>query len=70
MTEPIQEWPFDLWLKIAVRNFGLTPAAFWSMSVRDWLALLAGHNEQGLARSDLGNLMNTYPDEDQKRDKT
>ncbi len=66
MSETLAEWPFDLWLKTAVRSFGLNPAAFWGMSVRDWLALLAGNAEQGLARADLGTLMNTYPDEKPK----
>ncbi len=64
MKAPMQEWPFDLWLKTAVRSFGLSPTAFWNMSVRDWLALLAGNGAHGLARSDLARLMNTYPDED------
>jgi len=68
MSEPIQEWPFDLWLKTAVRSFGMTPDAFWEMSVRDWLALLAGDAEQGLGRIDLGNLMNIYPDENKSEE--
>jgi len=61
--KPMQAWPFDFWLKTAVRGFGLTPADFWDMSVRDWLALLSGEGAQGLARTDLSILMNTYPDE-------
>ncbi|PHQ60443.1 MAG: hypothetical protein COC03_02250 [Robiginitomaculum sp.] len=69
MTERPSEWPFDLWLKTAVRGFGLSPAEFWAMSVRDWLALLVRNGEQGLARTGLSTLMNTYPDENQKRDK-
>jgi len=62
MSESMSEWPFDLWLKTAVRGFGLSPAAFWAMSVRDWLSLLASNSEQGLARTELSSLMNIYPD--------
>ena len=69
MSDNGSEWPFDVWLKTAVRGFGLSPSQFWQMSVRDWLALLASHTEQGLAREDLSTLMNTYPDKDQKREK-
>lgn len=66
MSEPLAEWPFDLWLKTAVRSFGLTPAAFWDMSMRDWLALMAGQTEHGFARPDLSDLMKHYPDEEIK----
>jgi Phage tail assembly chaperone protein, TAC len=69
VSEEKSEWPFDLWLKTAVRGFGLSPTEFWSMSVRDWLNLLASSKAHGLARNDLSNLMNTYPDNVQKRDK-
>ncbi len=64
MSEPLTEWPFDLWLKTAVRGFGLSPTDFWQMSMRDWLALLAGTSQQGLLRTDLDTLMDTYPDKD------
>ena len=63
LNKPLREWPFDLWLKTAVRGFGLSPCAFWNMSVRDWLTLLASNEVQGLARAELCTLMNTYPDE-------
>ena len=66
MSENGSEWPFDVWLKTAVRGFGLSPSQFWQMSVRDWLALLAGNAEQGLARADLSTLMDTYPDKETK----
>lgn len=64
-VEPMGEWPFDLWLRTAVRGFALSPTEFWNMSVRDWLALLAGNAQQSLARADLSTLINTYPDETQ-----
>ena len=59
------EWPFDLWLRYACLRFGLSPAQFWAMSVRDWLALCAPQNGGGLPRSGLQTLMTTYPDEAQ-----
>lgn len=62
MSEDSSDWPFDLWLKTAVRGFSLSPTEFWAMSVRDWLALIASHSEQGLARTELSVLMNIYPD--------
>ena len=33
-------WPFDAWHTLAVRQFGLSPAAFWAMPLRDWLHLI------------------------------
>lgn len=62
----MNEWPFDLWLKTAVRGFGLSPNEFWQMSVCDWLVLLAGNTEQSFSRTELATLMNTYPDEETK----
>ncbi len=61
-------WPFDLWLKTAVRGFGLSPIEFWAMSVRDWLSLLSNQTEQGLGRTEFSKLMGTYPDTSIKRD--
>ncbi len=58
----MSEWPFDLWLKYAVKVLGLSPSEFWDMSVRDWLALTAV-SSQGLPRGDFETLMQTYPDE-------
>jgi len=64
MSNPMHEWPFDMWLKTAVRGFGLSPREFWQMSVCDWLALIAGAGEHGMGREELGTLMNIYPDEE------
>ncbi|MBL4854845.1 MAG: phage tail assembly chaperone [Robiginitomaculum sp.] len=56
------EWPFDMWLKTAVRGFGLSPHEFWQMSVCDWLVLIAGAGSEGITREKFDELMNTYPD--------
>ena len=57
------DWPLDTWLKLAVRNFGLSPESFWAMSVRDWLVLSGTDNTQAVGRPDLHKLMKIYPDE-------
>ncbi|PHS40233.1 MAG: hypothetical protein COA91_04450 [Robiginitomaculum sp.] len=59
----MNQWPFDMWLKTAVRGFGLSPAEFWQMSVRDWLVLISGTGKPGIAHDKFDDLMNTYPDE-------
>ena len=59
----MQKWPFDIWLKTAVRGFGLSPTEFWQMPVRDWLVLISGANDRGIARDKFDDLMNIYPDE-------
>lgn len=56
------EWPFSNWHKLALRQFGLTPEAFWTMPLCDWLSLLAPENH-ALDRGTLNGLMKDYPDE-------
>lgn len=56
-------WPFADWQAVAVRRFQLSPTEFWAMPVREWLALLKGAKPSGFERSNLDNLMLTYPDE-------
>ncbi len=63
MKSQMQKWPFDIWLKTAVRGFGLSPAEFWQMSVRDFLVLISGTGDHGIEREKFDELMNTYPDE-------
>ncbi len=55
-------WPFDLWLRYAVLRLGLSPDAFWAMSVADFLALMRTTQTTPMNRADLGQLMNIYPD--------
>ncbi len=56
------EWPFDLWLGYAVRGLGLSPSAFWDMSIRDWMVLMAHTKHQGVSRQSLQELMQEFPD--------
>lgn len=59
------DWPFDAWLKLAVRGYRLTPAAFWEMSLCDWLCLTKANAPDALSRDDLAALIQSYPDESQ-----
>lgn len=56
------EWPFDIWLRAAVTNFGIPPSEFWVMSLHDWL-VLTGDHPPALSRASLEQLMEIYPDE-------
>ena len=60
------DWPFDVWLDVAVRIYGLSPQDFWAMSLRDWLSLLsqtdARKSARPLNRNSLSGLMTDFPD--------
>lgn len=56
----------DLWaarLRQAAA-FGVPPGAFWTLSVREWLAVCThGAGEVGASRARLSQLMARYPDQ-------
>ena len=61
------KWPFEQWLDIAVRLYGLTPSEFWQMSLYDWLCLMdhsLSRNEKNspMLRSDFSKLSELFPD--------
>ncbi len=56
-------WPFDAWLKLAVRGFRLSPAAFWNMTLRDWLALTRAGAVPIMDADTLSALCLQFPDE-------
>ena len=60
------DWPFDVWLDIAVRIFGISPRDFWDMNLNDWLTLLSqAKGRTGLRpmnRHKLSGLMTVFPD--------
>ena len=62
-TSVNKTWPFDAWLRLAVRGFRLTPAAFWSMSVRDWLTLTRAESVPAMGADELSALSLQFPDE-------
>ncbi len=64
--EPVEpEWPFDLWLKLAVERFGLSPAEFWETGFRDWRMLTAQATKPTMTREDFEVLLKHFPDEPQ-----
>lgn len=69
MASPIERptmtdeaWPFDGWLSLAVRRFGLSPSEFWAMSFKDWRALIQEPVGQSLSRAQFQELSQLYPD--------
>ena len=62
MTETDSSWPVDVWLRIAVKRFGLSPSEFWSLPLRDWLVLMSDGKPATLDRARLKDLMKVFPD--------
>jgi len=54
------DWPFDVWLKIAVMQLGLLPKEFWEMSLIDWLSLTKTSAPSVMGKSDLIKLEQDY----------
>jgi uncharacterized phage protein (TIGR02216 family) len=51
-------------LRLAVLELGLTPEAFWRLSLAEWRALTAvPEQDRGLSRSQFDALSALYPDE-------
>ncbi len=57
--------PWPTMLRLAVLRFGMTPEAFWRLSLSEWRAL-AGGEVAGIGRAGLEALMGAYPDEEVK----
>ena len=55
-------WPFDSWLQIAVRRFGMAPSEFWATPVREWLTLLDGTRRPGFDHDAMTRLLDEFPD--------
>ncbi|MHA7873491.1 MAG: phage tail assembly chaperone [Hyphococcus sp.] len=56
------------WFSLAVLRLGLSPAAFWALSVTEWRWLLAawtGETGDVMDAAALHALLKTYPDKDQ-----
>jgi len=54
------DWPFEAWLKIAVFQLGLSPKAFWEMSLKDWFALTRISAPNAMRKDDLIKLEQDY----------
>lgn len=59
MSEP---FPWDEAMGIAFARWGLAPAAFWSMTPREFAAAVGGRRAPGFDRTALAQLMLCYPD--------
>lgn len=55
-------WPFDTWLRIAVIRFGISPDAFWKLSLHDWRSLTRTEGMTPLPREAFDALRSAYPD--------
>ncbi len=53
-------WPFEVWLKLAIIQLGLTPENFWKMSLIDWFALTRTSAPSAMLKSDLYKLEQDY----------
>lgn len=66
MDDP--RWPFDDWLRLAVTVLHMSPAQFWSTSLRDFLTLQSPPIAAP-QRSDIEALMKKFPDSASLKDK-
>ena len=57
-----QDWPFDIWLRLAVLHMHLTPKDFWEMSVRDWFVLCRRNAPAQFSKDNLRQLLKAFPD--------
>ena len=59
MNQP-HDWPFEVWLKIAVMQLGLTPSEFWKMSLIVWFAITRANRPSVMTKADLIKLEQDY----------
>jgi Phage tail assembly chaperone protein, TAC len=57
------------WLSYGCLTLGLTPKAFWDLSLSEWIALSSKPEGGGLLRAELSTLMQLYPDRESSHDK-
>jgi len=53
--------PWRQWFSFAVLSLGLSPDAFWSLTLNEWRSL-APEDAAGLDRGGLNSLLALYPD--------
>ena len=58
-----QNWPFDIWFRLAVLHMHISPDDFWNMNVRDWFILCQPPEVVQFSKLDLTELMQAFPDE-------
>jgi len=69
MSEKLN-WPFKIWLRLAVLQMGLAPETFWSMDVVDWLTLCKKGESKGLSLADFEALQKQFPDKEVMHDRS
>ncbi|WP_409433487.1 phage tail assembly chaperone [Litorimonas sp. RW-G-Af-16] len=57
------DWPFEAWLRFAVRQMNMPPNVFWGTSVHDWFTILNTSMSPNLNRAELDILCQKFPDE-------
>lgn len=61
-------WPFQIWLRLAVLQMDLTPDNFWNMDVIDWLTLCKKDESKALSLTDFRALQDQFPDKEVPHD--
>lgn len=54
--------PWPALLRLAALRFGVTPQAFWRLSLAEWRALTGEERAEGLGRAAFEALAKAYPD--------
>lgn len=54
-------------LRLAARELGVAPAAFWALSLAEWRALAGEHAAPVLGREGLQRLLDGHPDDEVSR---
>lgn len=49
-------------LRLALRDYGLSPEVFWRLSLKEWL-LLNSPDRSGLSRQEFNELLQRFPDD-------
>ena len=49
-------------LRLAVERFGVTPEAFWRLSLKEWRMLTAASEPAAMGRDELERLAARWPD--------
>lgn len=57
------------WLQLAVLRLGLSPSAFWALTLAEWRALTAAMPRSGdaMSRAELDRMRAAYPDDRRER---
>lgn len=54
--------PWDAWMAHGIGRLRLAPRDFWSLSVREWRAVLGQDRDPAMTRRELEDLLKDHPD--------